>query len=57
VPSLLTLLGEKSWYLPHWLDRLLPSLTIEAPHEREGEREEREERAEKAGTAEAPGPA
>ena len=56
VPSLLTLLGEKSWYLPQWLDRLLPSLTIEAPHAH-GTEDERPERAEKAGPAEAPGPA
>jgi putative drug exporter of the RND superfamily len=35
VPALLTLLGERSWYIPGWLDRLLPNLTIEAPHERE----------------------
>jgi RND superfamily putative drug exporter len=56
VPSLLTLLGEKSWYLPAWLDRLLPSLTIEAPHAH-GTESERPERAEKAGPAEAPGPA
>jgi RND superfamily putative drug exporter len=32
VPALLTLLREKSWYLPRWLDRLLPKLTIEPPH-------------------------
>ena len=24
VPALLTLLGEKSWYMPRWLDRALP---------------------------------
>ena len=35
VPSLLVLLGEKSWYIPRWLDRLLPNVTIEPPHERE----------------------
>jgi RND superfamily putative drug exporter len=35
VPAFLTLMGEKSWYMPRWLDRLLPNLTIEAPHERE----------------------
>jgi RND superfamily putative drug exporter len=35
VPSFLTLLGEKSWYIPRWLDRLLPNITIEAPHEGE----------------------
>jgi RND superfamily putative drug exporter len=35
VPSFLTLMGEKSWYIPRWLDRLLPNITIEPPHERE----------------------
>jgi RND superfamily putative drug exporter len=35
VPALLTLLGERSWYIPGWLDRLLPNLTIEPPHDRE----------------------
>ncbi len=33
VPALLTLLGERSWYIPRWLDRLLPGLTIEPPHD------------------------
>ena len=33
VPALLTLLGEKSWYIPRWLDRLLPNVTIEPPVE------------------------
>jgi len=33
VPSFLTWLGEKSWYIPRWLDRLLPNITIESPHE------------------------
>jgi RND superfamily putative drug exporter len=31
VPALLTLLGEKSWYMPRWLDRGLPNITIEPP--------------------------
>jgi RND superfamily putative drug exporter len=35
VPAFLTILGEKSWYIPRWLDRVLPNLTIEAPHEQE----------------------
>ena len=35
VPAFLTLLGEKSWYIPRWLDRLLPDITIEPPHEGE----------------------
>jgi RND superfamily putative drug exporter len=33
VPALLTLLRERSWYMPAWLDRLLPNLTIEPPHD------------------------
>ena len=32
VPAFLTLLGEKSWYIPRWLDRVLPNITIEPPH-------------------------
>ncbi len=43
VPSLLTLLGEKSWYIPRWMDRALPNVTIEPPHEGDG-REAPEER-------------
>jgi RND superfamily putative drug exporter len=35
VPALLTLLRERSWYIPAWLDRALPNVTIEPPHERE----------------------
>ena len=33
LPAFLTLMGEKSWYIPRWLDRVLPNLTIEAPHD------------------------
>ncbi len=36
VPSFFTLLREKTWYIPGWLDRLLPNLTVEAPHAGEG---------------------
>ena len=36
VPSFLTLLGERSWYIPRWLDRALPNLTIEPPHDGDG---------------------
>src|SRR4051812_34686022 len=54
VPSLLTLLGERSWYLPAWLDRLLPNITIEPPHERE---ERTPSEVDRADPLEAPGPA
>jgi RND superfamily putative drug exporter len=36
VPAFLTLMGEKAWYIPGWLDRLLPNFTIEPPHDGEG---------------------
>jgi RND superfamily putative drug exporter len=39
VPAFLTLLHEKSWYIPRWLDRLLPKVTIESPHEGETQAE------------------
>jgi RND superfamily putative drug exporter len=35
VPAFFTLLRERSWYIPSWLDRLLPNVTIEPPHDRE----------------------
>jgi RND superfamily putative drug exporter len=35
VPAFLTLMGERSWYIPRWLDRLLPDVTIEPPHDGE----------------------
>jgi RND superfamily putative drug exporter len=35
VPAVMHLLGDKAWYMPRWLDRLLPNLTIEAPEEPE----------------------
>ncbi len=33
VPAFFTLLGEKTWYIPRWLDKLLPNITIEPPHD------------------------
>jgi RND superfamily putative drug exporter len=54
VPALLTLLGERSWYIPRRLDRLLPDITIEPPHAREAEPARD---AELPGPAEVPGPA
>jgi RND superfamily putative drug exporter len=35
VPAFFTLLGEKTWYMPSWLDRVLPGITIEPPHDGE----------------------
>jgi len=57
VPSLFTLLGERTWYIPGWLDRLLPNITIEPPHERETPEPAARRESDRADTAEAPGPA
>ena len=29
VPAVMTLLGERAWYLPRWLERILPNVDIE----------------------------
>jgi RND superfamily putative drug exporter len=31
VPAVMWLLDERAWYMPRWLDRILPNLTIEPP--------------------------
>ena len=38
VPALLTLIRERSWYMPRWLDRVLPNVTIEPPRDGEARR-------------------
>ena len=35
IPAFFTLIGEKTWYIPRWLDKLLPNITIEPPHDGE----------------------
>jgi putative drug exporter of the RND superfamily len=35
VPALLSVLGERSWTIPAWLDRVLPNITIEPPVQRD----------------------
>jgi RND superfamily putative drug exporter len=52
VPAFLTLLGERSWYIPGWLDRALPNVTIEPPHD--GERPRAVDAEPAAGTAGGP---
>jgi RND superfamily putative drug exporter len=32
VPATMELLGDRNWWLPRWLDRVLPRLSIERPH-------------------------
>jgi len=31
VPASMQLLGERNWWLPHWLDRVLPNLDVDPP--------------------------
>ena len=29
IPALMHLLGDKAWYLPKWLDKILPDVDVE----------------------------
>jgi RND superfamily putative drug exporter len=33
VPATMELLGDRNWWLPAWLDRILPNLDVEGPHD------------------------
>ena len=33
VPAFMHLLDAKAWYIPRWVDKVLPRLTVEAPEE------------------------
>jgi RND superfamily putative drug exporter len=43
VPAVMRLLGDHAWYIPRWLDRILPNLTIEPPEHSEEHTEEEDE--------------
>jgi RND superfamily putative drug exporter len=30
-PAVVTLLGDRAWWLPGWMDRLLPNVSLEGP--------------------------
>jgi RND superfamily putative drug exporter len=32
VPATMELLGDKNWWMPKWLDRIIPHLDIEGSH-------------------------
>ena len=32
VPATMELLGDRNWWLPRWLDRVLPSIDVEGTH-------------------------
>ena len=44
VPATMELLGDKNWWLPRWLDRILPNIDVEghAEHLPDDEEPERE---------------
>jgi RND superfamily putative drug exporter len=42
VPAVMTLLGRRAWWLPRWLDRLLPDIDVEGEKLRELPGEHRE---------------
>ena len=42
VPATMELLGDKNWWLPKWLDRILPNINVEGPAEDVDEELERE---------------
>ena len=31
VPAVMQMLGERNWWMPRWLDRLVPHTELEAP--------------------------
>ncbi len=33
VPATMELLGERNWWIPKWLDRILPNIDVEGPHD------------------------
>jgi RND superfamily putative drug exporter len=45
VPATMELLGDRNWWLPRWLDRILPNVHIEArdPLDADPEGAEREQ--------------
>jgi RND superfamily putative drug exporter len=38
VPATMELLGDRNWWLPGWLDRLLPKIDVEGTEIRDVER-------------------
>lgn len=35
IPAVMSLMGEKAWYLPRWLDRILPNVDVEGRNMRD----------------------
>ena len=41
-PAVVTLLGDRAWWLPDWLDRVLPNISLEGRQEPAEAKPERE---------------
>ena len=46
-PAVVTLLGDRAWWLPAWMDRALPNISLEGPRESAEVEPEHEERLER----------
>ena len=53
-PAVVTLLGDRAWWLPAWLDRALPNISLEGPRETDEVKPEREKVPVASGLPEAP---
>ena len=47
VPATMELLGDKNWWLPRWLDRILPTINIEGSPDELSEHRRREPEADR----------
>ncbi len=43
-PALMTILGDKAWWMPRWLDRLVPNVSLEGGHDDRAERVSKREK-------------
>jgi RND superfamily putative drug exporter len=48
VPATMELLGDRNWWIPRWLDRILPRIHIEAPADLDAELAELDQKEEPA---------
>ena len=44
----MAILGDRAWWIPGWLDRILPNVSLEGDHESRAELQEQRERARQA---------
>jgi RND superfamily putative drug exporter len=38
-PALMTLLGEKAWWMPAWLDKIVPNISLEGGHDERADKQ------------------